>query len=179
MSRQQPETVVDSAPTFEDYVNARGSALLKTAWLLTGDHQRAEDLVQTALTKTWLHWAQIRHESDGAYDAYVRRVILTTYLAWWRRRWTGESPTAQLPEQPAEGDDQEATAQRRDVMNALAKLPRGQRAVLVLRYFEDLTEAQTADALGCSAGTVKSQAARGLATLRSSPSLTGKGAHYV
>lgn len=179
MSRPGPETVIDRAPTFEEYVNARGSALLKTAWLLTGDHQRAEDLVQTALTKTWLHWPHIRDASVGAYDAYVRRVMLTTYMAWWRRRWGGESPTERLPEQPDNGGGEDAAAERRDVMMALAKLPRGQRAVLVLRYFEDLTETQTANALGCSVGTVKSQSARGLATLRRSPSLGAKGDHHV
>jgi RNA polymerase sigma-70 factor (sigma-E family) len=179
LSRPAPAAAVDRAPTFENYVNARGSALLKTAWLLTGDHQRAEDLVQTALSKTWPRWDQIRDSADGAYDAYVRRVMLTTYIAWWRRRWTGESPTAQLPDQPLRGDGEEAAVQRRDLMRALATLPRGQRAVLVLRYFEDLTEAQTADALGCSVGTVKSQSARGLAAMRISPSLTVKGAHHV
>ena len=179
MSSTGPEAAVDHAPTFEDYVNARATDLLKTAWLLTGDHQRAEDLVQTALSKTWPHWDHIRESADGAYDAYVRRVMLTTYIAWWRRRWTGESPTAQLPERPANGDGEEAAVQRHDLMTALARLPRGQRAVLVLRYFEDLTEAQTADTLGTSIGTVKSQTARGLATLRTSPSLTVKGAHHV
>jgi RNA polymerase sigma-70 factor (sigma-E family) len=165
------------SPSFEEYVSARGSSLLHTAWLLTGDHQRAEDLVQTALGKTWPHWSHIVVSGDGSYDAYVRRVMLTTYISWWRRRWTSEYPTASLAEQAADQTEgvEAAVDRRRDLLTALSLLPRGQRAVVVLRYFHDLTEAQTADALGCSVGTVKSQAARALATLRTSPALAGEG----
>ena len=155
-------------PSFDDYVSARGADLLRTAWLLTGDHQRAEDLVQTALGKVWPHWARITRDGSGSYDAYVRRVMMTTYIAWWRRRWNGEYPTAALPEQPTTDRDLD---QRRDLLTALAALPKGQRAVVVLRYFEDLTEAQTAELLGCTVGTVKSQASRALATLRQCPAL--------
>jgi RNA polymerase sigma-70 factor (sigma-E family) len=158
------------APSFDAYVASRANGLARTAWLLTGDRQRAEDLVQTALGKTWPHWERITREGAGAYDAYVRRVMLTTYIAWWRRRWNAEYPTDVLPEPvaPAAADTADL---RRDLLAALAALPRGQRAVVVLRYFEDLTEAQTADALGCSVGTVKSQCARAFATLRHSPLL--------
>jgi RNA polymerase sigma-70 factor (sigma-E family) len=148
------------------------------AWLLTGDHQRAEDLVQTALGKTWPRWSQIAESGEGSYDAYVRRVMMTTYIAWWRRRWNAELPTAELPERPGEAV-QDAVEQRRDLLVALSGLPRSQRAVVVLRYFEDLTEAQTAEALGCSVGTVKSHSARALAALRGSPALTGEGAGHV
>jgi len=158
-------------PTFEEFVVARGTVLLRTAWLLTGDHQLAEDLLQTALGKTWPHWARIGASGMGGYEQYVRKVMLTTYVAWWRRRWRGEWPTERLPEPPDETTGYAATAAavRHDLLAALATLPRGQRAVVVLRYFDDLTETQTAELLGCSVGTVKSQCAKGLAALRRSP----------
>jgi RNA polymerase sigma-70 factor (sigma-E family) len=159
-----------SRPTFEEFVNARGSALLRTAWLLTGDRQRAEDLVQTALGKTWPHWSQIADSGRGSYDAYVRKVMMTTYIAWWRRRWASEYPTADMPEGSDEGLEA-AAVERGDLLRALQALPRGQRAVVVMRYFEDLTEVQTAELLGCSVGTVKSQNAKALSALRNSPSL--------
>lgn len=150
---------------FEEFVAARGPVLLRTAYLLTGDRGRAEDLVQTALGKTWPKWSSIE---SGPREAYVRKVMVTTYIAWWRRRWNGEHPTEVLPEQASREPD---LALRRDLLAALASLPRGQRAVVVLRYFDDLTEVQTAEALGVSVGTVKSQGARALAALRSSPAL--------
>ena len=161
----------DLAPSFDDYVAARGADLVRTAWLLTGDHQRAEDLVQTALGKTWQHWARITREGQGSYDAYVRRVMMTTYIAWWRRRWNSEYPTEVLPEHQSTALD--VTDLRRDLMTALATLPRGQRAVLVLRYFEDRTEARVAETLGCSIGAVKTQSARAMAALRRNPTLAG------
>jgi RNA polymerase sigma-70 factor (sigma-E family) len=166
------EVAVASIPTtdgdFDAFVAARGPALWRSAWLLTGDHQRAEDLVQTALGKAWPHWQRV--SETGSFEAYVRKVLFTTYVAWWRRRWNTETPTATPPE-ITEGDDADAVALRGDVATALAGLSKGQRAVIVLRYFEDLTEAQTAEVLGCSRGTVKSQASRALAALRSSPAL--------
>lgn len=152
--------------TFDGFVAARGDALWRSAWLLTGDAHLAEDLVQTALAKSFGAWDRIG--DVGGFEAYVRRVLFTTYAAWWRRRWNGERPTAELPDAATAGPD---LALRRDVLAALSRLPRGQRAVVVLRYFEDLTEAQTAEVLGCSTGTVKSQAARAMAALRSSPDL--------
>jgi len=154
----------DEAPaSFEAYVAARGDALWRAAWLLTGDPHLAEDLVQTALSKSWSRWSKVG--PDG-FEPYVRRVLVTTYTSWWRRRWNGERPTAELPEHGGV-DSAEAIARRTDLLAAMAQLPRGQRAVVVLRWFEDLTEAQTAEALGCSVGTVKSQAARAMSTLRS------------
>ena len=161
-----------AAPTFDDYVAARGAALLRRAWLLTGDHQRAEDLVQTALGKAWPQWRRIAEQGDGSYDAYVRRIMVTTYIAWWHRRWNAEYPTEVVPEPAASPDEEDLAALRSDVLAALAQLPRGQRAVVVLRFFEDLTEAQTAEALECSVGTVKSQTARALAVLRKSTLLS-------
>ena len=155
--------VMEAAPTFEEYVAVRGRALWRSAWLLTGDAQRAEDLVQTALVKCWRRWDQIA--ADGSVDGYVRRALITTFTDWRRRKWHGEVPTAVPPDDSTVGAD---LAARHDVLCALAQLPRGQRAVIVLRYYDDLTEAQAAAALRVSVGTVKSQTARALKTLRSS-----------
>ena len=152
----------NTAPTFEEYVAARGRALWRTAWLLTGDAHRAEDLVQAALVRCWPRWDRIAR--DGAVDGYVRRVLVTTWTDWRRRRWTGEVPTEHLPD--VGGGDPVLAEVRHDVLVALAALPRGQRAVVVLRFYDDLTEAQTAETLGISIGTVKSQTARALAALR-------------
>ncbi|WP_436700086.1 SigE family RNA polymerase sigma factor [Nocardioides sp. BYT-33-1] len=151
-------------PSFDEYVAARGRALWRSAWLLTGDRHRAEDLVQTALMKCWRRWDRIA--DAAAVDAYVRRTMVTTYTDWWRRRWNGELPTSELPEAGASADAD--LGLRHDVVAALARLPRGQRAVVVLRYFDDLTEAQTAAALGIGIGTVKSQTSRALRSLRES-----------
>ncbi len=166
---------VVSSSDFDAYVTARGPDLYRTAYLLTGDHHRAEDLVQTALAKVWPRWEGIASRSDLSPHAYVRRVMLTTYIAWWRRKWNGEEPSDLLPE-PAADPESDRAAGRQDLARALSSLPRGQRAVIVLRYFEDLTEAQTAAVLGCSVGSVKSQASRALAKLRASRYLSEEGA---
>jgi RNA polymerase sigma-70 factor (sigma-E family) len=150
---------VSARDGFEAFVAARGDALWRSAWLLTGDAHLAEDLVQTALAKAWPRFERV---GDG-FEAYVRRTMFTTYVAWWRRKWNGERPTSELPESASTPRD---LAGRHDLVVALGALPKGQRAVVVLRYFEDLTEAQTADLLGVSTGTVKSQASRALRTLR-------------
>lgn len=163
----QPEP----APTFAEFVAARSGPLLRSAWLLTGDVQRAEDLVQTALAKVWPRWDKLARDSGGSPEAYVRRVLYTTYVSWWRRRWRDEISTEHLPETPERADATEQIATRDVVRQALALLPRGQRAVLVLRYFEDLSEAETAAVLGVSTGTVKSQTSRALARLRTVASL--------
>ena len=147
---------------FDDFVAARSTALLRTAYLLTHDHALAEDLLQTALTRSWLSWSRI----EGEPEPYVRRTMINCYASWWRRKWNGEQPTEQLPEGVA-GD----THGDRDLWEALGRLPRRQRAVVVLRYFEDLTEAQTAHVLGCSVGTVKSQTSKAFAKLRIDPAL--------
>ena len=99
----------------------------------------------------------------------MRRILVNTYATWWRRSWNGELPTDELPEAAATSvGDAEG---RSDLWDAMARLPRRQRAVVVLRYFEDLTEAETAETLGCSVGTVKSQASKALAKLRIDPAL--------
>jgi RNA polymerase sigma-70 factor (sigma-E family) len=154
-----------TGPGFEDFVAARSASLLRTAYLLTRDHALAEDLLQTALTKAYLAWRRI----DGEPEPYVRRILVNTYSSWWRRKWNGERPTDELPE-TAYADA--GPAESGDLWDAIGRLPRRQRAVVVLRYFEDLTEAQTADLLGITVGTVKSQTSKAFASLRVDPSLT-------
>ena len=158
-----------AAVSFEEFVAARSRDLWRSAWLLTGDAHKAEDLLQIALVKAWRRWSSIAR--DGAVEGYVRRALVTTYTDWWRRKWSGEIPTAELPERARVDHAAHHVELRRDVLTALASLTRGQRAVIVLRYFDDLTEAQTAEALGCSVGTVKSQTSRAMAALRESPLL--------
>lgn len=150
---------------FDDFVAARSTALLRTAYLLTRDHALAEDLLQTSLTKAWFSWKKI----DGHHEAYVRRILATTYASWWRRKWNGEHPTGEMPEpEPHRDGDSDAT---HDVWIALGRLPRKQRAVVVLRFFEDLSVQETADALHVTPGTVKSQLSKALAHLRIDPAL--------
>lgn len=161
-----PGGAVDARIEFDDFVAARSSALLRTAYLLTHDHALAEDLLQTALTRAWFAWRRI----SGEPEPYVRRILVNTFATWWRRRWNGEHATADLPD--AGVPDRAAAADvNHDLWTALGRLPRRQRAVVVLRYFEDLTEAQTAHVLGCSVGNVKSQCSRALTKLRIDPAL--------
>ena len=151
---------------FREFVNTRQQSLLRTAYLLTGDWGTAEDLVQTALTKTYL--ARHRIRDANAVEAYARAAMVTTSTSWWRRRWHGERPTEELPESPAGADRTAAYDDRDELWRHVRKLPPRQRAVLVLRYYEDLSEAETARLLGVSVGTVKSQTSRSMQTLRSS-----------
>jgi RNA polymerase sigma-70 factor (sigma-E family) len=156
--------VAQEPPGLRDYVAARQRALLRSARMLTGDEQLAEDLVQTTLERVWPHWQRVSRDRDP--DAYVRKVMVNTYASWWRRKWRGEQPTLELPEITT-ADDDYARADLADALRRLLPaLPPRQRAVLVLRYYDDLTETATADALGCSVGTVKSQASKALARLR-------------
>ncbi len=148
---------------FRDFVTARSGALLRTAYLLTGDWGTAEDLLQTALTKTYLAWKRLG--GIEAIEPYARRVMVNTSTSWWRRRWHGERPTEVLPEHPAT-DEIERQLDRDVLWRHLRALPARQRAVLVLRYYEDMSEAQTAALLDISTGTVKSQTSRALNTLR-------------
>lgn len=153
---------------FREFIDARSPALLRAAWLLTGNWHSAEDLVQTALAKTWPRWHAVLRQD--APEVYVRRVMLTTYLSWRHRRSWGEVPVAEVHDEAAAGVPTEL---RLELQRALAGLSRQQRAVLVLRYFDDLTETQTAQALGCSVGTVKTHASRALTHLRAQPELSG------
>lgn len=144
---------------FEQYVAARRQALLRTAYLLTGQHADAEDLVQLALVKAMPHWAKIAHDPEP----YVRKVLARESISRWRRRRWREVSTEHVPEQEQGGADQ---TDRAAVRAALQQLAPRQRAVVVLRYFDDLTEAQTARALGIAVGTVKSQSRDAMARLR-------------
>ncbi len=153
---------------FRGFVAARGHALIRTAYLLTGDQQLAEDLVQTALEKAVRHWSSIR--DVGAAEQYVRRTMYRENISLWRRRRLVELPADVVPEPRRDGTTGQPAEQALDrivLRNALMLLGPRQRTVLVLRYFEDLTEQQTADLLGISVGTVKSQSHKALAAMRS------------
>jgi RNA polymerase sigma-70 factor (sigma-E family) len=155
---------------FREFVAHRSSALLRTAYLLAGDWATAEDLLQITLTKTFLAWKRLGHIE--AVEPYARRVLVNTATSWWRRRWHGERPTEVLPESPA-ADQLEESLERDALWRHVRALPNRQRAVLVLRFYEDRSEAETARLLGVSVGTVKSQASRALATLRQRLSAEG------
>nr|WP_220035809.1 SigE family RNA polymerase sigma factor [Modestobacter versicolor] len=146
---------------FAEFVTRWSPALLRVAFLLTSDRGEAEDLLQVALLKTHRHWGRLV-DREAAYP-YVRRVLVTTHTSWRRRRRVHEVLSDQLPEQPV-GEPTAIEAGR--ALQALEELPPRMRAVVVLRWYEGLTEAETAEALGCSVGSVKSQASRGLARLR-------------
>ncbi len=152
--------------TFSSYVRARGPVLLRTARSLTANPSDAEDLLQTALTKTYLAWERI--EDHRALDGYVRRALVNTRTSQWRRRRVDEFTCDELPEpDPLPAPDPAEQQAVRDAMwRAVLKLPARQRAMVVLRYYEDLSEIQTAEVLGVSVGTVKSAVSRALAKLR-------------
>jgi RNA polymerase sigma-70 factor (sigma-E family) len=156
---------------FDEFVVVRSPRLLRTAYLLTHDWPLAEDLLQTALARAWEAW----HRINGDPEPYVRRILVNSYASWWRRRWSGELPTEVLPEPAADNDPHRGFDERDRLWRALGRLPRRQRAVIVLRYFEDQSEAEIAATLGCSLGTVKSQASRALAKLRLDETLTPEG----
>ncbi len=148
---------------FRQFVAARAPALCRTAFLLTGDWQAGEDLVQEALTKTYLRRRRLR--DPAALEPYARKVLVSLFLTWRRRRWHRERPQAELPDLGG-ADKLDELADRGGMWSALATLPPQQRAVLVLRYYEDLAEADIAAVLQVSAGAVKTHAARGLDRLR-------------
>ena len=153
----------------EEFVQMHSRALLRTAWLLTGNWAAAEDLVQAALAKCWTRWSRIAAMEHP--EAYVRRVLVTTYLGWRRRRWNAETVVEVLPDEPDAVDAYGAADLRDTLLAAMRQLPPRQRAVVALRYFQDLSEAETADALGCAVGTVKSQTSRAFTALRDIPGL--------
>ena len=151
--------------SFEEYVAGRGDALLRFAYLLSGDRHLAEDLVQEVLARMHQRW----HRMDQVQqpDAYFRSAIVRQFLSWRRRLSSRERPLAGMPERPPTGpDDATRHAARDEIWRLLAILPRRQRAVLVLRYYEDLPDAEIAEVLGCRQATVRVHAARGLAGLR-------------
>ena len=151
-----------AVPTYEEYVGARWSRLYRTAYLLTGSHADAEDLAQSTLVKAYRSWSKV--SAAGSPDAYVRRIMTNTFVSSRRPlRSTREHLVDQVPELPAEhGNDLE----RLRLWPHIVSLPPKQRAVIVLRYYEDLSEQQIAEALGCSPGTVKSNASLALKGLR-------------
>jgi len=148
---------------FRDYVTARSGTLLRMAYLLTRNRADAEDLVQAALAKTYQAWDRI--QDPRALDGYVRRAMVNTHISWWRSRRVEEYPTDDIPDRPVADharDSELSDALRR----ALNRLPSRMRAAVVLRYFEDMSEAEIAEILGISQGTVKSTVSRAVAKLR-------------
>jgi RNA polymerase sigma-70 factor (sigma-E family) len=154
----------DDDADFAAFVAASARRLLRSAYLVTGDRTEAEDLLQTALERAYRRWPSIRQKDVP--EAYVRKIIVTAAIDTARRRTLRRAPLDEeripgLPDPAVEGIPGRAA-----LLSCVRELPAGQRAVLVLRYFDDLTEADTARALGCSIGTVKSQHARAMARLR-------------
>ena len=149
---------------FVDYVRSRGSMLLRAALSLTGgNHADAEDLVQATLIKAYQAWGRI---SDlAAVDTYVRRAMVNTHISGWRKRRVDEYPTDELPDQPA-ADLSDERDLHDVVQRALDRLPRQMRAAVMLRYYDDMTEPQVAEAMGITVGTVKSTVARAVGKLR-------------
>lgn len=156
---------------FEDFVRSHSSSLIGGAWMVTGDRGEAEDVVQTVLIRVGARWKLVRAMANPG--AYCRKAVMNEALSWRRKRRAMPLATIDEAPEPSLGPD-ERVAGEQNVLTLLMTLPRGQRAVIVLRYLYDLTEAQTADELGISLGTVKSQTSRALTTLRRpEPSLRG------
>jgi RNA polymerase sigma-70 factor (sigma-E family) len=157
--------VRDKDADFSEYMAARQPSLLRTAYLLTGDRHTAEDLVQTALAKLYLSWDRVNRQES--IDGYVRRILINEHNSLWRRPWKKrETTTSELPEQPA-APAAPSRGHDADLWELVQSLPRKQRAAVVLRFYEELSEAETAAVLGVSVGTVKSQTSRALASMRS------------
>ena len=148
---------------FREFVTARMRPLLRTAYLLSGDWHQAEDVVSTAIVKMYGAWARVRRADNP--EAYARQVVVRTWLDERRRPWRREHPTAELPDTGSHGHGDDV-AQRADLRRLLAELPARQRAVLVLRFYEDLSVERTAEILGCSQGAVKTLTSRSLDRIR-------------
>lgn len=159
---------------FQAFVVGRWSRLMRTAYLLTGEQYAAEDLVQSCLERTFVAWRKVSLAEDP--DAYVRRIMVNTHARRYRKglkEYLSRSDDPGLGRDlPERGDDMAQAVERSDLVAALAQLPVRQREAVVLRYWEDLSETQAAAAMGCSVGTVKSNAARGITRLRSAVRLT-------
>jgi RNA polymerase sigma-70 factor (sigma-E family) len=153
-----------AATAFTEFASGRSASLFRTAYLIAGgDHQLAQDLVQESLIKTYLAWPRLRDHSKA--EAYTRKAIVTTAISWRRRRSFHERPTDSFPDLAAP-DAGESVTTHASLVAALRTLPPRQRAAIVLRYYEDLSEARTAEVMGCSVGAVKSQVFAALARLR-------------
>jgi RNA polymerase sigma-70 factor (sigma-E family) len=149
---------------FAEFVSARSASLYRTAYLMVGEHALAQDLLQEALTKTYVAWPRLREVGNA--EAYTRRTITNTVISWSRRRSWHERPAERLPDPATHGCGADIVATRDWLWRELQLLPPRQRAAIVLRYYEDLSEARTAEVLGCAVGTVKSQVSAGLGRLR-------------
>ncbi len=149
---------------FSAWMAARQPSLHRTAYLLAGDHHTADDLVAATLAKVYLAWERV--ERRESVDGYARRVLVNEHNSLWRRPWKKREVTRDTIPERAGVSDQYDEGQGAALWNLVQELPRKQRAVIVLRYYEELSEAEIADALGISTGTVKSQASRAMATLR-------------
>lgn len=160
-------TTTDPPVPFTEFVLSRSDRLHRTAILLTRDPHSAHDLLQEALLKAWRSWGRI----TGSPEGYVRAILVREFLSSRRRRWHGEVPTEHLPEQSPPAGDVVDTAARLDLAAAVGDLPAAQRAVVVLRYFHDLSEADTAACMDVALGTVKSHHSRALRSLRISSHL--------
>jgi RNA polymerase sigma-70 factor (sigma-E family) len=152
------------ATVFAEFAAARSRSLYRAAFLMVGDHALAEDLLQEALTKTYVAWRRL-HDTGNA-EAYARKAITTTAINWWRRRsWHAEKPRGDVPDLTV-GDHSDRVSEHAAMWSELQALPPRQRAAIVLRYYEDLSVRETAEAMGCSVGTVKSQVSAGIEKLR-------------
>jgi len=156
---------------YDEFLTARGPTLLRTAYLICGDRHQAEDLFQNAMARLLVHWPRIGADNP---EAYARRILVNSTINWRQRLLARERSVPAVPDS-AVADFTAEHAERDEAWRALARLPRRQRAVLVLRFYEDLTEAQAAELLGCSVGTIKSQCAKALGRLRTEPGLFGAG----
>jgi RNA polymerase sigma-70 factor (sigma-E family) len=157
---------------FAEFVGARWTSLYRLAYLLTASRAGAEDLLQTTLEKAYVKWGRIGRMDFP--EAYVRRMLANTLVSGRRRAWIGELPTQDLPERAGDSDDI-SVLDRAVLWPLVCALPTRQRAVIVLRYYEDLSEAEIAHALGCAPGTVKSQASAAVAALRRALAASGIG----
>jgi RNA polymerase sigma-70 factor (sigma-E family) len=149
---------------FAAYLQARQASVLRTAYLLSGDRHTAEDLTQTAFAKLYLAWDRVRDQ--GSIDGYLRRILVNENNSLWRRGWKRREHTAELLPEPTPVVDEYDDGRNTALWDRVQSLPKKARAVLVLRYYEQLSEAETAEVLGISVGTVKSQTSRALAALR-------------
>jgi RNA polymerase sigma-70 factor (sigma-E family) len=154
---------------FSDFMHSRWAQLVRLGYGLTGDLQLAEDLAQTAFAKAYASWGRVRRADNP--DAYLRRIVVNANRTRFRRVRVGEVLTETVPDLIAAADGTDQRDDRTALIAALMELPYGQRAAVVLRYWLDLSETETAVVLGCSVGNVKSQASRALAKLRTSPVL--------
>ena len=154
---------LDDGSAFAEFVAARSHVLFRTAYVVVGDHHLAQDLLQEALVKAYVAWPRLRDPTKA--EAYVRRTIVTTAISWRRRRSFHEPPVDRVPD-AGHIDEFDRFATQDVLWEQVCGLPPRQRAALVLRYYEDLSEAETADLMSCSVGTVKSQVFEALSKLR-------------